>query len=283
MSGEHGGEGGDGGDGGEQLRHGDRDQGGRDQEPDPEREGLRRELAAASARLAAAAAERAGLIERCTRLEREVVEVREASAERDHFAMSSLDKLRTRIETLESDLQARQVRITQVEQALTRTEEAIAQREKEIRTEIEHARVATEETTKEFERRVAKLQTEIQHQADQSRRRDAENAALAEAARRAALEKEHALERRLAAAETRCAEAEAALAEARTQSAALEGTLAENEALAAEYRDELGRRGASGSPRAVRTALADLARRQRERRLHWLALTQPWRLPPARR
>jgi len=78
-------------------------------------------------------------------------------------------------------------------------------------------------------------------------------------------------------------QAGSALATLRDEMAALRRELAARDAVIANLQAEAARRGPPGSPAAVGTALADLLRTARQRRLERLAATQPWRLPPAPR
>ena len=59
--------------------------------------------------------------------------------------------------------------------------------------------------------------------------------------------------------------------------------LAERDAQIKKLQSEVARRGQPGSPAAVGTALVDLFRAAKQRRLERLAATQPWRLPPSSR
>ena len=70
------------------------------------------------------------------------------------------------------------------------------------------------------------------------------------------------------------------LAAARDATERSRGDLAERDALIRQLQMEVARRGTPGTPAAVGTALADLFKKAKQRRLERLAAAEPWRLPP---
>ena len=73
------------------------------------------------------------------------------------------------------------------------------------------------------------------------------------------------------------------LAATRDATDRVQAVLAERDALIRQLQLEVARRGAPGTPAAVGTALADLFKAAKQRRLQRLAVSEPWRLPPSAR